>query len=129
MSFLKKTIILLLISQTALADCPKDVQIIKAGDKANCDGFLFSKEAEQQAEQDRDDLSFYKIIYAAQTHKVDSLVDENNVLQKRLDLYIQESKTLSQEKARSETTETFIRIGYFTLGVFVTALVARNVQR
>jgi hypothetical protein len=105
-----------------------DVAPIKKGTPAPCDGFYFNKDAENTAEQARSDADFYKKLSSAQTDKTNILEDENNVLQKRLNLYVQESKELSKEKAKSETTETLIRIGYFSLGVFVTALVARNVR-
>lgn len=108
-------------------NCP--VAPIKQGEKAPCDGFYFNKDAENRAEQARDDADFFKKLSSAQSEKTNLLEDENNVLQKRLNLYIQESKDLSQAKARAETTETLIRVGYFTLGVLVTALVARNVRQ
>lgn len=105
-----------------------DVAPIKQGQPAPCDGYYFNKDAENRAEQARDDADFYKKLSNAQGYKSGILQDENDVLQKRLNLYIQESKDLSEAKAKSETTETLIRVGYFTLGVLVTALIARNVR-
>lgn len=105
------------------------VDPVKKGDVIKCDGFYFPPDVEKQAEQYRADADFYKKLSTAQGTKTDILEDENSVLQKRLNLYVQESKDLSKEKAKSETTETLIRIGYFSLGVLVTALVARNVRQ
>jgi hypothetical protein len=113
----------------SFGDCPTPVKPIHQGEVVDCDGFRFSPDAEQQAEQARDDASYYQK-YAYQLKEKAALEqDENDVLQKRLNLYIQESSQLAKEKASKDTTEDIIRIGYFSLGVIVTALIARNVQR
>lgn len=105
-----------------------DVAPIKKGAAAPCDGYFFNKEAENQAEQARDNVDVYRKLAIEETSKANLLQDENDVLQKRLNIYVQESKSLSQEKAKSDTTESLLRIGYFSLGVIVTALIARNVR-
>jgi hypothetical protein len=128
-SFISTILILLfsLNSISTLADIC-DVAPIKKGAAAPCDGFYFNKDAENQAEQYRADADFYKKLSTAQGTKTQLMQDENDTLQKRLNLYIQESKDLSKQQAKSETTETLIRIGFFSLGVIVTALIARNVR-
>src|SRR5271165_2016352 len=115
-------------SPYSYADCQQDVQVIKQGQSANCDGFLFSPGAESQAEQYRNDANFYKK-YSDQLDQKSKLEeDENTVLQKRLSLYIDESRKLEEAKAHEQVTEDLIRIGCFSLGVIVTALIARNVR-
>lgn len=120
--------LLLTISSSSFADTC-DVAPIKKGDAAPCDGFYFNKDAEEQAEIARQDASFYKEYSGQLLQKTQLEENENEILQKRLNLYIQESATLAKEKANKDTTEDLIRIGYFSLGVFVTALIARNVRQ
>lgn len=107
-------------------NCP--VTPIKKGDPAPCDGFYFNRDAENQAEQARSDADFYDKLAQAQANKSAILEDENTILQKRLNLYIQESKDLSQAKAKSQVTEDLIRIGCFSLGTILTVLIVRNVR-
>lgn len=106
-----------------------DVTPIKKGSVAPCDGFFFNKDAEAQAEQYRDDANFYKRYSDALKQKSDLQANENDVLQKRLNLYIQESSALAKDKVSKDTTEDIIRIGYFSLGVLITTLIVRNVRQ
>lgn len=108
--------------------CPKDVQVIKKGDTANCDGFLFSPDTEKQAEIDRDDAVEYKAISTKLEEKIKLQADENSVLEQRLKLYMDETHTLSQDVVKRDSNETFVRLGYFLLGVVATGLVIRNVR-
>lgn len=124
----KITILCLTVSLSGFADTC-NVAPIKKGDPAPCDGFYFNKDAENEAEKDRADSDFYQKYSYQLSRKMSLEEDENTVLQKRLTLYIDESKKLEEGKAKEKTTEDLIRIGYFSLGVLVTALVARNVQR
>lgn len=94
--------------------CAQNVQAIKEGQVANCEGYLFSPAAESEA---------YKA-----TQLVDLYKDQNQILEERLKLYINESTQLAKEKARKDTTEDLIRIGYFLGGILTTALVVRNVR-
>lgn len=96
-------------------ECPSPVQPVKQGQAAICDGYLFSPDAESKA---------YKASRLADLYK-----DENQILQERLNLYIQESKTLSQDIAKRDTNESLYRIIYFGLGVLVTGFVVRNIRQ
>lgn len=125
-----KTILTILLAFTipTYADtCP--VAPIKKGQSAPCDGFYFNKDAENQADQYRDDANFYKKLSDSLTQKTNIMQDENDVLQKRLDLYIKESSTLTKEQTSRDNTEEFIRIGCFSLGILVTALIVRNIRQ
>lgn len=115
---------LFLISSSAFAN----VTPIKKGDVATTDGFLFDSSSMDQADQYRADARFYKLYSDQLVNKSDIEENENTILQKRLNLYIQESSQLAKEQASKNTTEDLIRIGYFSLGVLVTALIARNVR-
>lgn len=107
----------LIASFPALADdnCSVNVSPIKKGDTAQCSGYLFSPQAESEA---------YK---ATQVEKLRK--EENEILQKRLDLYIKQSDVLAAAAAKRDTTDGLVRFGYFTLGVLVTGLIAANVGK
>lgn len=108
--------------------CPQNVQVIHQNEKANCDGFLFSGPAEQAAEQDRDDSKYYKSLSDALQSKTDLQAEENQILEKRLKLYMDSTQSLSQDVAKRDSTETWVRLGYFVLGVLGTSLVVRNLR-
>lgn len=95
-------------------ECARNVSPIKEGQVASCDGYLFSPKAESDA---------YKATQLSDLYK-----DQNQILEERLKLYINESTQLIKEKARRDTTEDLIRIGYFFGGMLATALVVRNVR-
>ena len=112
----------------ASTSCPKPVSVIKQGEVATCSGFLFSPEAEQQAEEYRADSEFYKRLNKSLNEKTGILENENEILQKRLNLYITQSEVLSKDKAQRDSTETLYRFISFGLGVLVTGLIVRNVR-
>lgn len=120
--------IILLFTSPIYADCPKDVQVIKQGQEANCDGFLFSNAAERQAEEYRSDSLFYKSYSDKLQEKIKLEATEIDILQQRLNLYIQESNTLSNEVAKRDNNESLYRFGYFVLGVITTGLLVRNLR-
>lgn len=120
MSYVRKIISMVIIfncifSSICHSDCTKPVQPIKQGETAVCDGFLFSPSEEESA---------YKA-----TQIVDLQKEENEILEKRLTLYMQESDALAKERAQKDNIEGLYRFAYFTLGVIVTGLVVRNVPR
>lgn len=105
-----------------------NVAPIKKGVAAPCDGFYFNKDAEHDAEQYRDDAIFYKSYSDKINEKVKLESDENDVLQKRVNLYLQESKTLADEVSKRDNNEGLYRFGYFLLGIVVTGLAVRNIR-
>lgn len=94
--------------------CSKPVSPIKQGDVATCDGFIFSKEAENEA---------YKA-----TKLVPLLEEENKILEKRINLYIKSNDELLKYVDRKESTETLIRGLYFISGVLITGYIAANIK-
>lgn len=97
------------------ADCPKNVQPIKQGQTANCDGFLFSPSSEESAYKDKELASLYK--------------SENEILQERLELYMKQSDVLANNVSDHDTKDSLIRLGYFSLGAILTGLIASRVGR
>lgn len=96
-------------------ECISKVQAIKEGQSAQCTGYLFSPEAESSA---------WKATRISELQK-----EENEILEKRLNLYVQQSDALAKQLAKKETMEGLVRIGYFILGTVITATIASNVNR
>lgn len=96
-------------------DCTRPVTPIRTGERAVCDGYLFSPDAESEA---------YKAKQLADLYK-----KENEILEKRLELYVRQSDVLAKQVARTENTESLYRLGYFALGVIITGVIASNVNR
>lgn len=94
------------------ADCPQNVQPIKEGQVANCEGYLFSPGAESEA------------------HKAKEIADlqrsENEILEQRLKLYMDTTSDLSKDIAKRDNNESYIRLFYFGLGVLVAGFAVRN---
>ncbi len=103
------------ISSVFGSECSKPVQAIQEGEKANCSGFLFDKKTEEAA---------YKA-----TRIVELQEKENQILEKRLELYVKQSEALAKELAKKKNTEEFVRVFYFIGGALITGIVARNVNR
>ena len=114
------------ISSVAKAEDCDTVFLVKKGETINCDGFFFSDKAEAEAETDRSDAKYYKIISDKLQERSKLQVDENAILEQRLKLYMDDSHTLSQDIAKRDNNETIIRIIYHGAGILVTGLAARN---
>lgn len=121
--------VFMVYSQCSYSDCPKDVQVIKQGQAANCDGFLFSDEAERDAEDYKNSADYFKELSDALKEKSRLQADENKILEQRLKLYVDTTQTLSQDLAKRDTNETLYRFVYFSLGVLVTGVIAVNVKK
>jgi hypothetical protein len=106
-----------------------NVAPIKKNAPAPCDGFYFNKDAEKQAETYRDDVSYYKALSDKLTDRAKTQDNENAVLEQRLKLYMDETQSLSKDIATHDSNETWIRLGYFVLGVVGTGLVVRNLRQ
>lgn len=104
------------------SDCTESVTLIEKGTPAQCTGFLFSPEAEQQAASDSSDSNYYKLINKKLTDRQDLMAKQNEILDKRLKLYMDQSHVLSQELQRKENTSTLKQVGWFLLGIGVAGL-------
>lgn len=96
-------------------ECLDRVQPITEGQVAQCKGFLFSPSAEEDA---------YKATQISTLQK-----EENEILNRRLELYMKESDVLAKEVSQRNNTEGLYRVCYFALGVLVTGYIASNVKR
>lgn len=114
-------VFLLLINQVAMA-CPEDVQEIQKGQVALCDGLLFSPEASKKADEALKDSKYYKDL-TDRLYKRQGLVQEEvNILEKRLQLYMDQSHKLSQELTSKNNEDKWQKIVYFSLGVLATGI-------
>lgn len=118
---MRKTVLIVLILglfQTSWANCPEDIQVISKGDIANCDGLLFSPEASKKADQAIQDSKYYKGLSDKLEERKTLADKENDILSKRLQLYVDQSQTL----ATQVTDDKYQKMIYFGLGVLATGL-------
>lgn len=96
-------------------ECAKPVTPIEKGISSPCTGYLFSPAAESDAWK---------------TKQLSELqVQQNAILERRLNLYIQQSDVLAKQVASRDNTESFYRIAYFVVGAALTGYIAVNVNR
>lgn len=115
---MKLFLAILLFTQIALADCPEDIQVISKGQVANCDGLLFSPEASKKADQAIQDSKYYKGLSDKLDERKTLADKENDILSKRLQLYVDQSQTL----ATQVTDDKYQKLMYFGFGVLATGL-------
>lgn len=120
--------LILAFTNPVLAECPNPVQPIKNGEQANCDGFLFSDQAEKDASAYKNNAEYYEELSNAWAVKSKLQTDENQILEQRLKLYMDATSNLSKEVASRDNSESLYRFVYFGLGVLVTGLIVRNVS-
>ena len=101
----KSALIFILIfqSMTSFASCKDPVTLLNISQSAPCTGFLFSPDAEKQAAEDHNNAKYYKILSESLVARQELQVKQNEILDKRLQLYMDQSLTLAQEVNRIET--------------------------
>lgn len=104
------------------SDCRESITYISAGTPASCTGFLYSPDADAQAAVDHIDVKHYKLINKKLTDRHDLMLKQNEILDKRLKLYMDQSHVLSQELQRKDTVSTWKQVGWFLLGISVTGI-------
>lgn len=121
-------LIFVLFANNALA-CSEDVQIIEKGQTANCTGFLFSPIAAKKADEAADDRDYYKKL-SEKLEQRQKLQDERSkVLDKRLQLYMEQSHILSEKLTERENRSEWEKVLYFSLGVVVTGVAVYGAGR
>lgn len=125
---IKILVSVLLCANMSFASCPKPVQPIKKGSIANCDGFLFSDKTEKKASVAVEDSKYYKNLSDKLDLRVKASLDREDVVNKRLNLYIKQSETLAEKIERKERFEIIKNVLYFSLGATLTAIIASNVK-
>lgn len=114
----------------AVVECNQPVTALKGQQPffPDCDGYFFTDAAEKQAAEARDDAASLKLINEKLNLKSKAQTEENEILERRLNLYIQQADVLSKDVARRDNSESLYRFGYFILGVVVTGYIASNVR-
>lgn len=113
----------LTLSCTAWAtDCPEDIQVIEKGQVANCDGLLFSPEASAEVDETQQDLKFEQELNAQLMRKNVLLEQYADTVEKRLQLYVDQSNTLAKELTKREDRNKWEKFLYFGLGIVVTGI-------
>lgn len=129
MESIKWALVAVLISPASWADCPKKVSPIKRGEVAQCDGFLFTDEAEKEASQARDDVKAYKEIVRLQDINITYLKKENDTANERLQNFIVQTRELSKQVVMHEDKSEWQKFIYFAAGVAATSIIVSNVNR
>jgi hypothetical protein len=106
----------------ASSDCLESVTLLQKGDPSPCTGFLFSPDAEAQAESDSRDAKYYKLLSERLDERSVLILNQNEILEKRIQLYIEQNNTLANEVVKKERRSEWQKVGYFLLGVGVTSL-------
>jgi hypothetical protein len=115
-------VLILLVAQPSYAKCPDDVQVINKGQVANCDGLLFSPEASKKVDETQQDAEYYKSLSSKLQIRYDLVIKEQEILDRRLKLYVDQSNTLAKEVIDKDNMDKWQKLGYFTLGVLATGI-------
>lgn len=107
---------LLTPSLSFAVDCKQNVQVIKVGEVAQCDGFLFSPQAEKKASQAVDDLKYYQDLSKLLHDRNDLKDKELSIQDQRLTLYMNSSRDLAEQVTRKEHEDFWQKTIYFFLG-------------
>lgn len=127
---IKYILCLTLITSLAHADqdCSK-VSPVKPTDVITCDGFFFPPSAEEEASLAKLNAAIFKKAFNESQAKSDALEEHSQILERRLNLYMQQADTLSQREAKRDNTESLYRTLYFGLGALLTGFIAANVSK
>jgi hypothetical protein len=112
--------ILFLLPQFIFAQCPEDIQSIKKGQVANCEGLLFSPEASKNVANTQDDAKHYKELSDLLYKRQELTTKDITILDKRLHLYMEQSNTLATQLYKKEQDGKWQKFIYFGLGVLAT---------
>lgn len=110
------------IQSGAATQCPDDIQVLNKGQVANCDGLLFSPEASKKVDENQEDLKHYKTLSEKLQVRQDYMNKENEILDKRLKLYVDQSNGLAERLISQENRSGWEKAFYFGLGVIVTGV-------
>jgi len=122
-------IFIFLFSQFTYAKCPDNVQVIKKGEVANCDGLLFSPEASKKVDDTQSDVVYLEKITAHLLKRRDLSIKEVETLDKRLHLYIEQSEILAKQLHRKEKEDKWQKMIYFGLGILATGIAVHGASQ
>ena len=93
------------------------VKQIDSGEKAPCDGFFFSNNAERDASEAREDVKYFNKLVPKLEERILKEQTVNTILEKRLGLYIKQSNILALDRVKSDNRVFLERMGMFILGM------------
>lgn len=96
-----------------------EVHPISKGDLVECDGFFFTDKAEREAAKARDDAKYYKQLVPSLEERLALEQKRGQILEKRLNLYLDLSSELAEDRIKSENMKFWERAGMFILGAAV----------
>jgi hypothetical protein len=114
--------LILTFTSVSWADCPEDIQVVTKGQIVNCDGILLSPIASKKADEAIQDSKYYKALSDKLIERQDYTTKEMNILDKRLQLYVEQSQILSKELVYKENQDKWQKFVWFGLGVAVSGL-------
>lgn len=119
---IKLLVLIIFLSNTCLAKCPKPVQYLQDLEMAPCAGFLFSPEKEMEVRIKLDNYSFLE-------DYSDTQEEVNEILTTRLQEAQKYNENLEKRLRQEKRNSDIYNFLYFGLGVIVTGLIAGNVGR
>lgn len=118
-------LVLLLLIQSPLARantvCGKPVSYLQEGSKADCTGFLFSVEKEEEVRIKIANYDVLQIINKTQLEQID-------ILSQRLKISQEQNQALEKFFYDRKDKEWYVNIGFFIGGALITAFIASNVK-
>lgn len=122
-------IFIFLFSQLTFAQCPEDIQELQKGQVANCSGLLFSPDEAKRVIGTQNDVKYYKLLSEKLTLRADLTNKEISVLDKRLNIYIDQSYLLATQLHKKEKEDKWQKMIYFALGVFATGIAVHGASQ
>jgi len=111
------------------SNCEESVQLIEKGQVANCTGFLFSPEAEQQVAENESDLKYFKELNLKLERRQELSDKQINILEQRVFNYVEQTQILSEQIQRKERQSELQKYIWFALGIVVTSVAIHGVSK
>ena len=121
------TYLILLLSNISWACDP--VTLMHAGDKANCDGYLFSKDKEAEVRQHLLDLDTYKQLDASNQRIIQYHMQEEDLLKQQTDLWHNQAQDLSKQLISAEDSSFWKKTLFFGLGVLASMTTIYGIKK
>lgn len=97
-----------------------EVRLLQEGDKAPYKGYLFDIETEKKIRIDLLQLDYYKALDQHNIKIIKLMQDNEDLMNKRIELYQKQNLNLNEQLASSKDINTIERIVWFGLGILAT---------
>lgn len=116
-------VLLLLLAPPTRANtvCGKPVSYLQEGSKADCTGFLFSPEKEEEIRVKITNYDVLQLINKTQLEQID-------ILSQRLKISQEQNQALEKFFYERKDKEWYVNIAFFIGGALITAFIASNVK-